>query len=285
MKFLKIILDLLKKYYKALFIYIVTIVVIVFIAVFIFDNIIMPSYVRLGDEYPIPDLVGFNIEEAQRILEHDGFVLSDEITEKIDYQSKPGIILEHFPKQGSICKKGRKVYITISKGGLPVIVPNLIGMSPQDAKYNIAESKLYLDSILYEFSLDFPEGVVMGQSMIVNDSVSIGDSLFIVVSLGKHPSEYIIPDVVEMNLDEAAEVISKSGFKISEIVYYKDEDLLPGTVMDQKPPKDEIVYEGTQIRLLVSTLLDADSLNQMIQDGKFKDEQDSTKVEEESNSY
>lgn len=239
---------------KAISIFLVTISILGFLSIFIFDNIVMPSYVRLGNEYPVPDVTDRFLDEAQRILEMDGFVLSDEITEKIDYNIPPGIIVEHHPKAGSICKKGRKVYVTVSKGGLPAIVPNLIGMSPQDAKYNILDSKLYLDSIMYEFSVDFPEGVVMGQSLVVNDSAVIGDSLFIVVSLGKHPTEFVIPDVKGKNIEEAAEIINKSGFTIGEIVYYKDEDLLPGTVIDQKPQKEKIVYQDTEIRLLVSTL-------------------------------
>ena len=261
---------------KAISIFIISILVIGFLSIFIFDNIIMPSYTSLGNEYPVPDVTNRTLDVAERILEMDGFVLSDEITEKMDYNIPPGIIVEHFPKSGSVCKKGRKIYVTISKGGLPAIVPNLIGLSPQDAKYNILDSKLYLDSILYEFSVDFPEGVVIGQSLVVNDSVVIGDSLFIVVSLGKHPTEFVIPDVKGKNIEEAAEIINKNGFTIGEVVYHKDEDLLPGTVIDQKPPKDEIVYQGTEIRLLVSTLVDPEE-----KESEF-DKVDSLKTEEET---
>ncbi len=254
MKFILKIFKFLISNIKAISIFVMTILILGFLSVFIFDNIVMPSYVRLGNEYPVPDVTDRFLDEAERILEMDGFVLSDEIAERIDYNIPPGIIVEHHPKAGSICKKGRKIYVTISKGGLPAIVPNLIGLSPQDAKYNILDSKLYLDSILYEFSVDFPEGVVMGQSLVVNDSAVIGDSLFIVVSLGKHPTEFVIPDVKGKNIEEAAEIINKNGFTIGEVVYYKDEDLLPGTVIDQKPQKDKIVYQGTEIRLLVSSL-------------------------------
>ena len=264
---------------KAISIYLVAMLIFGFLTLFVFDNIIMPSYTNLGNEYPVPDVTSRYIDEAKRILEMDEFVLSDEITEKIDYNIPSGIIVEQHPKYNSICKKGRKVYVTISKGGLPVIVPNLIGMSPQDAKYNILDSKLYLDSTLYEFSTDFPEGVVMGQSLVVNDSAVIGDSLFIVVSLGKHPTEFVIPDVKGKNIDEAAELINKNGFTIGEIVYYKDENLLPGTVIDQKPPKDEIVYQGTEVRLLVSTLVEPEK-----KESEF-DKVDSLKTEEEKEEY
>jgi serine/threonine-protein kinase len=220
------------------------------------DKIVMPGYARTGEEYPVPDVRGYSMGQARQILEAEGFRLSDEITEKTDYDRAPGVVLEQYPRAGAKCKPGRKIYATVSIGALPVIVPELIGLSPQDAKYRIAESRLYLDSLLYEFSTDYPEGVVMGQTLVVNDSASIGDSIMIVISVGKHPSEFVIPNLKGKILSTAAETINKSGFKVAEIVYMKSEDYLPNTVLDQKPAPGEVVYEGAEIRLLVSTLSD-----------------------------
>lgn len=230
-------------------------------AVFVFfglymDKVVMPEYARTGDEFPVPDIRGYRIEQAATVLETEGFRLSDEITEKTDMDTPPGVVLEQYPKAGSKCKLDRKIYATVSKGALPVIVPNLIGLSPQDAKYRLSESRLVLDSMMYEFSADFPDGVVMGQTLVVNDTAAIGDSIMIVISVGKHPSEFVIPEVKGKILSEAAETIAKGGFRITEIVYMKNDDYLPGTILDQKPAAGEIVYQGAEIRLLVSSLTD-----------------------------
>ncbi|MFO7811132.1 MAG: PASTA domain-containing protein [Candidatus Delongbacteria bacterium] len=240
----------------------------------VFDKIIMPEYARTGEEYPVPDIRGYNIEQAKGILKSEGFVLSDEITQKTDYDNPAGRVLAQYPKPGSESKLGRNVFVTVSTGALPVIVPNLIGLSPRDAQYRVAESRLYLDSIMYEFSTDFPEGVVMGQSLVENDSVSVGDSLFIVVSTGRHPTEFIVPDLREKILEQAAETIDKQGFELSEVVYIKNEDFLPNTVLDQKPDPEEVVYEGAEIRLLVSSLEepeDPDSLKTKEKVEKFNE--------------
>jgi len=247
-------LTFIKNYYISLIIAFGTSVAIAAVVILIFDKNIMPEYTRAGQEFPIPDVIGMSLDSALTVLETDSFRLSDEITRKVDTKKPSGTILEQYPKAGAKCKYGRKVYVTVSKGSMPVTVPELIGLSPQDAKYKISESKLVTDTVYYEFSEEYPDGVVMGQSLVVNDTVDIGDRIYIVVSVGKHPSEYIIPDVQGQILKKAAETIHRSGFKISEIVYLKNTDYLPNTVLDQKPKPGEIVYQGAQIRLLISSL-------------------------------
>jgi len=220
------------------------------------DRVYMPGYARTGEEFPVPDVRGFKADQARDLLQAEGFRLSDEITEKTDLDRPPGEVLEQYPRAGSKCKLDRKIYITVSKGARPVVVPDLIGLSPQDAKYRLTESRLVLDSVLYEFSADYPEGVVMGQTLVVNDSAALGDSIMIVVSVGIHPSEFVIPDLKGQILSAAAETVARGGFRIAEIVYMKNEDYLPNTVLDQKPPPGEVVYQGAEIRLLVSSLTD-----------------------------
>ena len=245
-----------KKYYIPFLTATVILAVILTAFALYMDNIFMPGYARTGEEFQVPDLRGYGIDQAKMILEAEGFRLSDEVNEKTDMDTPPGTILEQYPRAGAKCKLDRKVYVTVSKGALPVVVPELIGLSPQDAKYRLTESRLFLDSVLYEFSTDYPEGVVMGQTLVVNDTAAIGDSIMIVVSVGKHPSEFVIPDLKGQILSSAAETVGRSGFKIAEIVYLKNEDYLPNTVLDQKPPAGEVVYQGAEIRLLVSSLTD-----------------------------
>jgi eukaryotic-like serine/threonine-protein kinase len=251
---LETILSFVKKYIAAILISAFFMIFLGIAGLVFFDRIVMPGYARTGEEYPVPDITGYGIVQARGILSSEGFVISDEINRVVNYDIPSDQVLDQYPKPGAKCKKGRVIFVTVSTGALPVTVPDLIGLSPQDAKYRISDSKLVLDSILYEFSTDFPEGVVMGQSLVVSDSVDIGDTLYIVVSVGKHPSEFVVPNVTEQPLEKAAETINKSGFKISEVVRVFNLDYLPDTVLDQKPAAGDIVYKGAEIRLLVSSM-------------------------------
>ena len=215
------------------------------------DKFVMPGVVRLGEEFIVPSVVGSDMESAAKILNDAGFNIIKNKREKVDYNSRAGEILEQNPKANSTCKEGRRIYVTISKGGLPVIMPDLTGVSPKEAVFKIQRENLILDSVLYDFSTYFTKGVVMDQSIALNDTAQIGDSLFIVVSLGNHPSEFIIPDLVSMNLERAVEKINRNGFKVGRIVYTENEELLPNTVIRQLPEKEEVVQQGTEINLVV----------------------------------
>ena len=221
------------------------------IILFGLDKFIMPNVVRLGEEFIVPNVVGYDMENATKILKDAGFNIVKNKREKVDYNSRVGEILEQSPKANSTCKEGRRIYVTVSKGGLPVIMPDLTGVSPKEAIFKIQKENLVLDSILYDFSTYFTKGVVMDQSIAFNDTAQIGDSLFIVVSLGNHPSEFVVPDLVSMNLERAVEKINKSGFKVGRIIYTENEELLPSTVIKQLPEKEEVVQQGTEINLIV----------------------------------
>ncbi|HAQ61073.1 TPA: hypothetical protein DCR49_03600 [Candidatus Delongbacteria bacterium] len=252
--FFKSVFRFLRLYYLPLFISFGVLLVIAVSVVLWLDMKVMPEYTRSGLEFSIPSVVGMNLDSARTVIEADSFKVSDEIIKKVDATKPAGTILEQYPRAGAKCKHGRKIYLTLSKGAQPVVVPDLIGKSPQDALYKIAEKKLVADSVLYEFSEDYPDGVVMGQSLVVNDTVDIGDRIFIVVSVGKHPSEYIIPDVKGQILKQASLTLRKGGFKITEIKYQKNTDLLPNTIIDQEPVPGEIVYQGAEVKLVVSSM-------------------------------
>ena len=219
--------------------------------IFTIDKIIMPDAVRHGAEEELLDITSFHFEIAKEMLKKRGFILIKNEREKIDNTYEPGVVLEQIPIPGTMVKKGRKVFATVSMGDLPVIVPNLIGKSLQDAKYIIQKNKLFLDTIIYEFSFDTPDKAVMGQTLIENDTVARNDSISVIVSIGNHPSEFVVPDLIGSSLDKAAEIINKSGFKVGVISYIEDEEILPNTVVKQSPDKETITDMGSFVDLVV----------------------------------
>ena len=216
------------------------------------DKIIMPSIVRLGDERKVPDLVNLDYKDASEKLQQLGFkIIKSE--EKIDSKVTKGCIIEQNPRANSFSKEGRNVYVKVSLGKLPVSVPNLLEISPQDAKYRISEARLFLDTIYYDFSNDYPEGVVIGQSLDSDSKAIIGDSLYIVVSLGNNPSQYIVPDLIGLPFSEAVKEINKSGFSVGYITKIKDSNLIPDTVVRQYPESEVETNKGAEIELYIVT--------------------------------
>ncbi len=231
------------------------------IGLFVFDRIIMPKVTRLNEEFTLPDVNNIQFENAQEILEKRGFI-AIKSKEKVDYNSAIGEVLEQNPKGGTTCKKGRRVYLTVSKGGLPAIVPELTGISPQEAIYRIEKAKIRLDTLYYDFSMEYPKGVIMKQQYAKGDTISIGDSLAITLSLGRRPDEFLVPNLVDLSYEKAAKVIKENGFRVGFARISFAKELVPNTVIDQLPKPNSIATEGSLVHLEISTLAE-DSLRDL----------------------
>jgi len=69
------------------------------------DFIVMPIYVRYGQEIILPDTQGMDIGEATRLLEHRGFKVIEK-EPKITTALEPGRVYEQTPAPLSKVKTG-----------------------------------------------------------------------------------------------------------------------------------------------------------------------------------
>ena len=106
----------------------------------------------------------------------------------------------------------------------------------------------------FEFSELYPGGVVFDQSVPYGDSVSVGETIRFVVSLGDIPEDLTVPNVVGKSLDEARRILVRTGMQIGFIAFQDNDDLLPETVIQQSIPPDSLVDVGEFIDLIVSQI-------------------------------
>jgi len=96
------------------------------------------SYTRHGEYISVPDVSGMYEEEAGQALAAAG--LKYEVLDyKYDKMMVEGGVIEQKPKSGSYVKEGRKIYLTLNSGKVPMrAVPDVADNSSLRA----AESKL-----------------------------------------------------------------------------------------------------------------------------------------------
>ena len=96
------------------------------------------SYTRHGEYITVPDVSGMYEEEAGEVLAAVG--LKYEVLDyKYDNMMVEGGVIEQKPKPGSYVKDGRKIYLTLNSGKVPMkAVPDVADNSSLRA----AESKL-----------------------------------------------------------------------------------------------------------------------------------------------
>ena len=216
------------------------------------DQLVMPLYTKHGKEYELPDLTEMPVDSAVQVLRHQGFtpIILDSI-----YSSEyaPGVVVRQNPLPFSTVKKGRRVYLIVSIGEKPAIVPNLVGLTPQDARFRLRESGLDAGHIFYDFSRNYPKGVVYAQSIPPGDTLRRGRKVNFSVSLGPPPESQFVPDLVGKSLTAARKELQVLGLPLRQIRYQYRNDLVPQTVLWQSVKPGTPIPKADSLDLVVST--------------------------------
>ncbi len=232
------------------------------IAVFLLmDRIVMPMYVKHGQQVSLPDVRRMDIEDATETLEASGF---SPVQGDFQYNSEfePGMIIEQQPDPGSVVKTGRRVYLTVAREESFIEMPELVGQSIRGAQLTLNRVGLRVDSIEWVYSDTFPEDVVIWQSVGSRGLIRRGSGVLLRVSQGNNPNRFTVPNLVDMSLDDAREEIAESRLEMGQIQYVQDTELIPYTVLEQSVPPGTTLQEPVSIDLTVSVMSLNDILNQ-----------------------
>ncbi len=218
--------------------------------------VVMPWYVNDGGTVTVPDLNGLNSSEAKHVLDTLGllFELGGTKVSKL----APNTVLSQNPDAGSAVKHGRRIYVVLSGGVEKATVPDLRGHSRREAQFMLERAGFNLGNVTSDTSSEFPQDVVMAQSVSPNSSVATGTAISISVSAGSISSEEVtVPDLVGKSLPDAQKAIMTASLVLGKITFQPSAKLVPNTVLQQYPRAQEVVPKGTHVELFVSTITNA----------------------------
>ena len=145
--------------------------------------------VRLKITHPeksvaIPNLIGQSRRSAELELNQMGLLIDTVYTE-YNPEYPNGTIAWQYPKAGDRRKKGMGIQITVSKGMPPNFfqVPNLIGLSINQAKDLIFKSRLKVGKISYHQDQDLVPYTVLDQSIKDGTVLDVSATINLVVSV------------------------------------------------------------------------------------------------------
>ncbi len=131
-----------------------------------------------------------------------------------------------------------------------VAVPNLDGLTIEQAASTLAEAKLQLGAQTPELS-DRPDGTVIAQQPAAGEQLEQNQSVNVTVSSGKEQAT--VPQLVALTSPEAARIaLSDAGLKLG-IVSEKASDQPSGYVLEQSPAEGTQVDTGTMVNITVSS--------------------------------
>ena len=207
--------------------------------------------IKSEDTVVVPDLVGKNVLYA---LE---FLTDLKLNAKIkgsEYSSD--IPADHVifqePEPGSEIKIGRDVMIIISKGVKTILMPNLQGLSIQQARIILEENGLHLGELSTIYSKNIKKDGVVAQSASEGSIITRGAHIHLLVSGGMRPKAYKMLDLKGLSLEDAIFLIEKNNLLLGEIKFCPYEDKPKDVIVSQEPLYGHRVVEGTFVNIIIN---------------------------------
>ncbi len=134
--------------------------------------------------------------------------------------------------------------------GSSVAVPDVTGLSQDDATTALVSADLVLGAVTVEYSDTVPLNLTISQSPVAGSLVAPASAVDIVLSLGPPPVS--VPNVVNLSLAAATDVLGFVGLVVGALSNAFSEDVEAGSVVSQSPAGGALVAIGSPIALVIS---------------------------------
>jgi beta-lactam-binding protein with PASTA domain/predicted Ser/Thr protein kinase len=202
-----------------------------------------------GEGDAVPDVTGVSVEVATQKLTDAGFELGRQDTAHSDTVSE-GKIISQDPSANSKAEKGTKVNVVVSSGKEKITVPDLTGMTADQAKQALDKVGLKASAGTAEYSGDIEVNHVIRQNPAANTEASKGDTITYILSLGVENGD--VPNVVGMGVNDAIATLENAGFKVNQVRGGYSDKYAVDSVMSQNPSSGTKTPKGSTVTINLS---------------------------------
>jgi serine/threonine-protein kinase len=146
-------------------------------------------------------------------------------------------------------RRQRSVKVWVSAGPRSSIVPALVGESDRMARLRVEQDGFALASLAEIRSSEYPAGTVVAQSPTAK---STSERVSLLVNRGERGATYVMPDLIGVNGDRAADLLRARGFRVAVVGDHPYPGVPAGVVLRQNPQAGFQIAPGEAISLEVS---------------------------------
>jgi beta-lactam-binding protein with PASTA domain len=199
-------------------------------------------------EVLVPDLTNRTAADANALTEVLGLALRVDETRRPDAKVSAGRILAQEPAAGSAARRQRSIKVWLSAGPRTSSVPRLTGETERAAQLRLAQDGFTLAGVAEIRSQAAPD-VVVAQNP---PPKSGGGQVTLLVNRGDRGETYVMPDLIGLNGERAAEALRNRGFRVAVVGSVPYPGVVAGIVVRQNPQGGFQIGPGEPISLEVS---------------------------------
>ncbi len=200
-------------------------------------------------EVLVPDLTNRSAKDATAIAGDLGLTLKVDESRRPDATIGAGKVLAQEPPAGSVARRQRSVKVWLSAGARSATVPKLVGETERTAQLRLAQDGLTLTAMSEIRSPRFAPDVVIAQ---MPPAKSAAGSVALLVNRGERGASYVMPDLIGVNGDRAAELLRQKGFRVAVVGSTPYPGIAAGIVIRQSPQAGFQIGPAEPVSLEVS---------------------------------
>ncbi|HVF41135.1 MAG TPA: PASTA domain-containing protein, partial [Gemmatimonadaceae bacterium] len=158
-------------------------------------------------------------------------------------------VLQQDPPAGSLQKRGIDINLAVSGGQRTAIVPDVTGVTQQQARIVIENAGFQFGSVMSRTS-ELPRGAVISSDPAPGTSLELPAVVNIALSQG--PATVQVPDVTGRTVVDARSILEQLGLGIGATSRDTSSFQPENTVLSQSPPAGANVSAGASVNLRIS---------------------------------
>jgi serine/threonine-protein kinase len=214
----------------------------------IFFGISMRVALRAG-EVEVPPLVGLTVNQATDTLAALGLGLRVGDNRRNDAKVPVGHVMQQDPGAGVRARRQRTIRVWVSSGPRVSIVPTLVGQSERTAQMRLSQDGVRIATLSEIKSADYPTDAVVSQNPPPDSRAA---EVSLLLNRGEQATTYVMPDLIGMDGDRAAEAMRSRGFRVTIVGTQSVPGIPAGTIIRQQPDGGFKVAAPDAISLEVS---------------------------------
>lgn len=198
----------------------------------------------------IPDVKGRLLDEAVAILEDSGFEVTPVAEENPDVG--PNVVWSQTPEAGEFLSDGGKVSIVYNPTNTPIPVPELNGLTVEQARTALLNLGLTIGQITFQNDEAILENRIISSSPAAGQQVLGGATIDLFVSQGS--GVVVVPNVQGQSTQAARSLLEGEPFKfLVTVVEEPSTTMEVGRVTRTSPPIGSQTNKGAAVTIYIST--------------------------------
>lgn len=199
----------------------------------------------------VPELAGKEVVYALSVLSGLGLNTKISATENHPTIPKDHVIFQE-PGPGAEIKKGRDVYLVVSKGQSSLMIPTFDGMPLEKARIVIEQKGFCVGVISRAYNQAVATDHIFAQNPPPKTALAAGSCIDLLVSRGPRPTYYKMPRLSGLTLQTGLIAIENQQLILGKIITAWDNRHPMQTIIKQEPAAGSRVAVGQAVNLVVN---------------------------------